>query len=363
MSGVLEVHDDGHGHLRVPQANYLPRREDTFVDRRLIREVGLANGCEVLGEAVPRTGGPATLIGVSRVNGDDPVRFRERVHFQDLTPISPHQQIVLETTPDRLTTRVIDLLTPIGRGQRCLIVAPPKTGKTTILHDIADAVTTNYPEIILIVLLVDERPEEVTDFRRNVRSEVVASNADEMATRHVRVAEVVLERAKRLVESGKDVVVLLDSITRLARAYNRETTGRGKTLTGGLDARAMESPRRFFGGARKIEEGGSLTVVGTALVDTGSRMDEVIFQEFKGTGNTELVLDRTLSDRRIFPAIDVTQSGTRREEMLYDPRWIPKVHMLRRVMAGMKPLDAMQKLIEQIQKFKTNEEFLETIHV
>ncbi len=301
------------------------------------------------------------LVKIESVNGVTPETFAERRSFSTLTSVDPFERIRLETEPKELSTRVIDLLTPIGKGQRCLIVAPPRAGKTTLLQKIAGAMSRNHPEIHLIVLLVDERPEEVTDMKRSVRGEVIASSSDDFARNHVSVARLVLERSRRLVEVGRDVVILLDSLTRLARAHNTATPGTGRTLSGGLDARTMEQPRRLFGAARKAEEGGSLTVIATALVDTGSRMDDVIFQEFKGTGNMELVLDRSLFEQRIYPAVDIARSGTRKEEKLFSKEDLPCVHKLRRALFELKPRDAMMKLLERLAKYPTNSEFLRAL--
>jgi transcription termination factor Rho len=305
-------------------------------------------------------GGPR-LTEIRTINTLPPDEFARRRPFSTLTSIDPFEHIRLETDPQEISTRVIDLLTPIGKGQRCLVVAPPRAGKTTLLQKIAAAISRNHPEIDLVVLLVDERPEEVTDMKRNVRGEVIASSSDEMARQHVSIARIVLERARRLVEVGHDVVILLDSLTRLARAHNAATPGTGRTLSGGLDARTMEQPRRLFGAARKAEEGGSLTVIATALVDTGSRMDDVIFQEFKGTGNMELVLDRSLFEQRIYPAVDIARSGTRKEEKLFAKEDIPRIHRLRRALFDMKPHDAMTKLIDKLAKFPSNAAFLRAI--
>jgi transcription termination factor Rho len=298
---------------------------------------------------------------IKSVNGLSPEDFAARRHFATLTSVDPFERIRLETDPGEISTRVIDILTPIGKGQRCLIVAPPRAGKTTLLQKLAAAISTNHPEIHLMVLLVDERPEEVTDMKRSVRGEVIASSSDDMARQHVSVSRIVLERARRFVEVGRDVVILLDSLTRLARAHNTATPGTGRTLSGGLDARTMEQPRRLFGAARKAEEGGSLTVIATALVDTGSRMDDVIFQEFKGTGNMELVLDRGLFEQRIYPAVDIAQSGTRKEEKLFSKEDLPRIHKLRRVLFEMRPRDAMFKLIEKLSKYPANADFLKAI--
>jgi transcription termination factor Rho len=322
--------------------------------------MGLEAGGELEGLAVPpsRPGSSPAMTEVRSINGGDPGAWGGRTLFKNLVAEDPTERIRLELEPAEISTRVVDLMTPIGKGQRCLIVAPPKAGKTVLLQRIARSISANHPEIHLIVLLVDERPEEVTDMRRSVRGEVIASSSDEMARNHVQVAEIVLERAKRLVESRRDVVMLLDSITRLSRAYNTEQRGSGRVLSGGIDARTMEKPRRFFGAARKPTEGGSLTVIGTALIDTGSRMDEVIFQEFKGTGNTEIVMDRGLFERRIFPAIDISKSGTRKEEKLFTPQEYAKVTLLRRALAPLSPAEAMQLLTERLGRHTTNEDFL-----
>jgi transcription termination factor Rho len=366
VSGVLQVLEQKHGYLRSPRDDYRQERMDPVVPRDLIRALGLETGVELAGLAVPdpRRGNhaPPCLAEVRTINGHEHERYAARRPFKDLVAEDPHERIRLELEPSELSMRVLDLIAPIGKGQRCLIVAPPKAGKTVLLQKIARSVTENYPEIHLIVLLVDERPEEVTDMRRTVRGEVVASSSDEMARNHVAVVEIVLERARRLVESGRDVVVLLDSITRMARAYNTEQRGSGRVLSGGIDARTMEKPRRFFGAARNVVDGGSLTVIGTALVDTGSRMDEVIFQEFKGTGNMEVLMDRSLFERRIFPCIDISGSGTRKEEKLFTPEEYQKVTLLRRALAPLKPADAMQLLTQQLAKYPTNEAFLKDLH-
>ncbi len=359
--GVLELLPEGYGFLRTRRANYLPRPDDVWVAPDIVRHWKFDEGVEIRGKARP-TGrrGPA-LYEIEEVNGFPPERWRERRHFQDLTPTSPEDPIRLETGPEPLEPRVVDLVAPIGKGQRCLVVAPPKAGKTTLLQQIAYAVGVNHPEIHLIVLLIDERPEEVTDWRRRVPDgEVIASSSDELARNHVSVAEIVLERAKRLVESGRDVLVLLDSLTRLARAYNVEQRGSGKILSGGIDSRTLENPRRFFGAARRCEEGGSLTIIASCLVDTGSRMDEVIFQEFKGTGNTEIVLDRKLFEKRVFPCIDIHQTGTRKEEKLLK-EWTPKVHLLRRALSTMSPVDAVEALLKKLAAYPSNEEFLRAL--
>ncbi len=359
-TGVLQVAEAGHGHLRSIQLSYTPDANDVVVPRELIEKAGLETGLELEGLAVPadRPGGVACLARITRINGDEQDVWGEHAPFKVLVAEDPTERIRLEVSGDELSTRVVDIIAPIGKGQRCLIVAPPKAGKTVLLQKLAHSISENHPEIHLIVLLVDERPEEVTDWRRNVRGEVVASSSDDMAKQHVQVTEIVLERAKRLVESGRDVVILLDSITRLSRAYNSQQRGSGRVLSGGIDARTMEKPRRFFGAARNVENGGSLTVIGTALIDTGSRMDEVIFQEFKGTGNTEILMDRDLFDRRIFPAIDITTSGTRKEEKLFTADEYKKVTLLRRALAPLKAAEAMQLLTERLARYKDNETFL-----
>jgi len=353
--------NNGSGLLVKAENNYVPQPDDETVPRSTIERLHLQGGLKLSGTA-RRTNNGAELIGLEQVEGMAIEEYREsRVPFSELVSIDPNQVFKLETEPERLTTRVLDLLAPLGKGQRCLIVAPPKAGKTTLLKDIAHGINRNHPDAILMVLLVDERPEEVTDFRRSVeQGEVLASSSDETAENHIQIAEVVLERARRLVEIKKDVVILCDSITRMSRAYNNEQRGSGKILSGGIDARTMEKPRRFFGAARNAEDWGSLTIVATALVDTGSRMDEVIFQEFKGTGNTEIVLDRGLFERRIFPAINIAQTGTRKEEKLLPPTVLPKIHTLRRALAGTDPMTAMRMLLDKLQKFPTNEAFLKS---
>jgi len=357
VHGVLQVVPSGQGFLRSLRNDYNADPADPAVPRELIQRLGLETGLEIRGLALPR-GRSSSLLEIRDLNGQDPAAWASRTPFKSLVAEDPTERIRLELDPEELSTRVVDVISPIGKGQRCLIVAPPKAGKTVLLQKLARSITVNHPEIHLIVLLVDERPEEVTDMRRTVRGEVVASSSDEMARNHVQVAEIVLERAKRLVECHRDVVVLLDSITRLSRAYNTEQKGSGRVLSGGVDARTMEKPRRFFGAARKAVGGGSLTVIGTALVDTGSRMDEVIFQEFKGTGNTEIVMDRGLFDRRIFPAIDISKTGTRKEEKLYAAAEYSRVALLRRALAPLKPAEAMQLLVERIGRYRTNAEFL-----
>jgi len=360
VHGVLQVTEAGHGCLRSASNNYNPDPTDPVVPRELVQEMQLETGLELTGLAAkdPKPGRAPWLLKIETINDVSPEELPEHTPFKDLVAEDPTERIRLEVSGDELSTRVVDLIAPIGKGQRCLVVAPPKAGKTVLLQKIAHSISENHPEIHLIVLLVDERPEEVTDMRRNVRGEVIASSSDEMARNHVQIAEIVLERAKRMVEYGRDVVVLLDSITRLSRAYNSEQRSSGRVLSGGIDARTMEKPRRFFGAARNAHEGGSLTVIGTALIDTGSRMDEVIFQEFKGTGNTEIIMDRGLFDRRIFPAIDITASGTRKEEKLFSPDEYKMVTLLRRALAPLKPAEAMQVLTKRLEKYDSNEAFL-----
>lgn len=358
--GVLEVLPDGFGFLRSPVYNYLPSAEDIYISPAQIRRFDLKKGDTVTGTIRhPKEKEKYfALLKVDTINGEVPEKARDRVLFENLTPLYPNERIVMETTKERLSTRVLDLAAPIGKGQRGLIVAPPRSGKTVILQNIAQGIATNHPEITLIVLLIDERPEEVTDMIRMVKGEVVASTFDEPPERHVQIAEMVIEKARRLVEYGHDVVILLDSITRLARAYNTVQPHSGKILTGGVDANALHKPKRFFGAARNIEDGGSLTIVATALIDTGSRMDEVIFEEFKGTGNMELVLDRRLADRRIYPAVDLIKSGTRKEELLYHPDALPKIYLLRQAIADLNPVDAMNLLVGRLKKTSSNAEFL-----
>jgi transcription termination factor Rho len=360
-SGVLFVKPNGTGVLVQAADNYVAIQGDAIVPRSMIDRLHLQAGLLLSGSA-RRTGNGLELMGLEQVEGMTLEDYREsRRPFSELISIDPNHMFKLETEPERLTTRVLDLLSPIGMGQRCLVVAPPKAGKTTLLKDIAHGINLNHPDVLVMVLLVDERPEEVTDFRRSVeKGEVIASSSDETAENHIQIAEVVLERARRLVEMKKDVVILCDSITRMSRAYNNEQRGSGKILSGGIDARTMEKPRRFFGAARNAEDWGSLTIIATALIDTGSRMDEVIFQEFKGTGNTEIVLDRGLFERRIFPAINIAQTGTRKEEKLLPPNVLPKVHTLRRALAGTDPMNAMKMLLERLQKFPTNDAFLKS---
>ncbi len=365
--GVLEVLPDGFGFLRSPEANYLAGPDDIYVSPSQVRRFGLRTGDTVEGEIrSPRDGERYfALLKVSGINFDEPDRLRQRINFDNLTPLYPEEKIALEfEDPSRrdLTTRVIDLITPLGKGQRALIVSPPRTGKTVMLQNIAHAVAANHPEVYLIVLLIDERPEEVTDMARSVRGEVISSTFDEPAQRHVQIAEMVIEKAKRLVEHKRDVVILLDSITRLARAYNTVVPSSGKVLTGGVDANALQRPKRFFGAARNIEEGGSLTIIATALIDTGSRMDEVIFEEFKGTGNSEIVLDRKVADKRTFPSIDITKSGTRKEELLVDRGVLSKMWVLRRVLTPMGTVDGLEFLINKLKELKTNTEFFDAMN-
>ena len=358
--GVLQVLQDGYGFLRHPDYNYLPGPDDIYVSPSQIKRFGLVTGDTVSGQVRPpkEDENYFALIKVLAVNFDDPERLRDRIFFDNLTPLYPQEKLKLETAPDAVAGRIMDLLTPIGTGQRGLIVAPPRTGKTMLLQSIANSVTRNHPEVYLIVLLIDERPEEVTDMQRSVQGEVVASTFDEPAQQHVHVAEMVIEKAKRLVEHKKDVVILLDSITRLARAYNTVQPPSGKVLSGGLDANALQRPKRFFGAARNVEEGGSLTIMATALIDTGSRMDDVIFEEFKGTGNMELHLDRKLTDRRVFPSINIEASGTRKEELLLAKEQLNKVWILRKILNQMSPVEAMELLIDKMSKSKSNEDFL-----
>ena len=360
-AGTLFIKPNGAGILVDSANNYYVQPGDPIVPRSMIERLHLQAGL-YLGGSARRTGNGLEFVGLETVEGMALEEYREsRRPFSELISIDPNEQFKLETEPERLTTRVLDLLAPLGKGQRCLIVAPPKAGKTTLLKDIAHGINLNHPDVILFVLLVDERPEEVTDFRRSVeKGEVVASSSDENAESHIHLAEIILERARRLVEIKKDVVILCDSITRMSRAYNNEQRGSGKILSGGIDARTMEKPRRFFGAARNAEEWGSLTIIATALVDTGSRMDEVIFQEFKGTGNTEIMLDRGLFERRIFPAMNIAQTGTRKEEKLLPPATLQKIITLRRALAGTDPMTAMKMLLERLQKFPSNEAFLKS---
>ncbi|HEX3882786.1 MAG TPA: transcription termination factor Rho [Stellaceae bacterium] len=365
--GVLEILSDGFGFLRSPEANYLAGPDDIYVSPNQVRRFGLRTGDTVEGQIrSPRDGERYfALLKVTSINFEEPDRLRHRINFDNLTPLYPEEKIELELddpTKKDLTTRVLDLITPLGKGQRALIVSPPRTGKTVMLQNIAHALAKNHPETYLIVLLIDERPEEVTDMARSVRGEVVSSTFDEPAVRHVQVAEMVIEKAKRLVEHKRDVVILLDSITRLARAYNTVVPSSGKVLTGGVDANALQRPKRFFGAARNIEEGGSLTIIATALIDTGSRMDEVIFEEFKGTGNSEIVLDRKVADKRTFPALDITKSGTRKEELLVDRGVLAKMWVLRRVLMPMGTSDGLEFLINKLKESKSNTEFFDNMN-
>ncbi len=358
--GVLEVLPDGYGFLRAPDYNYLPGPDDIYVSPSQIRKFDLQTGDTVSGQIRPPKEGERyfALIKVEAVNFEAPDQARNKLFFENLTPLYPEERVKLETVGDNLSARVMDLMTPIGKGQRGLIVASPRTGKTMLLQNIAQSVSANHPEIYLIVLLIDERPEEVTDMQRSVDGEVISSTFDEPAQRHVQVAEMVIEKAKRLVEHKKDVLIVLDSITRLARAYNTVIPPSGKVLSGGLDSNALQKPKRFFGAARNIEEGGSLTIMATALVDTGSRMDDVIFEEFKGTGNMEIHLDRKLVDKRVFPAIDIQKSGTRKEELLLDKDDLNRVWVLRKVLAPLSPVEAMELLLDKMGKAKSNSDFL-----
>ena len=360
--GTLEVMSDGFGFLRSPEQSYLPGPDDIYVSPSQVRRFGLRRGMVVRGAVRPPKESERyfALLRVDTVNGRDPKAIHDLVNFEDLTPLHPEERFILETTPDRIECRVVDLVAPLGKGQRALIVAPPRTGKTVLLQQMTKAITKNNPEVHIFVLLVDERPEEVTDFKRNTADsvEVVASTFDEQSSRHVQVADIVIEKAKRMVEFGDDVVIFLDSITRLARAYNAEMPHSGKIMTGGIDANALQRPKKFFGAARAIENGGSLTIIGTALVDTGSKMDDVIFEEFKGTGNSELHLDRRLVEKRTYPAIDVSASGTRREELLMDPKELELVYKLRKVLADMNVVEAMELLKSRLGKSKSNAEFL-----
>ena len=363
--GVLELLPDGYGFLRSPDYSYMPSPDDIYVSPSQIRRFGLRNGCTLAGQIRPPKESERyfALLRVEAINFENPSVLLDKVNFEDLTPLHPISRYFLETTREEVNMRIVDLVTPVGKGQRGLIVAPPRTGKTVLLQKIANSISTNSPEAYLMVLLIDERPEEVTEMKRSTKAEVISSTFDEPASRHVQVAEMVIEKAKRLSEFGRDVVVLLDSITRLARAYNTEVPHSGKILTGGVDANALQKPKRFFGAARKLEEGGSLTILATALIDTGSKMDEVIFEEFKGTGNMELHLDRRLVDRRIWPAIDISRSGTRKEELLLDPKELELIYRLRRVLADMNPVEAIELLKSRLDKVKTNAEFLMTMNL
>ena len=362
--GVLEILPDGFGFLRAPDANYLPGPDDIYISPSQIRRFGLRTGDTVAGQIRPPKEGERyfALLKVSEVNFEDPAKMREKTFFDNLTPLYPEEQLMLETSAENYSTRIMDLVAPIGKGQRGLIVAPPRTGKTVLLQSIANSISRNHPEVYLIVLLIDERPEEVTDMQRNVNGEVISSTFDEPANRHVQVAEMVIEKARRLVEHKRDVVILLDSITRLARAYNTIIPSSGKILSGGVDAHALHKPKRFFGAARNIEEGGSLTIIATALIDTGSKMDEVIFEEFKGTGNMELHLDRRLADKRTFPAMDINRSGTRKEDLLVDATQMQRTWLLRKVLSSMNTVDSMEFLIEKLAETESNQQFLDSMN-
>ena len=362
--GVLEILPDGFGFLRAPDYNYLPGPDDIYISPSQIRRFNLRTGDVVSGQIRPPKEGERyfALLKVEAINYEEPERAREKILFDNLTPLYPNEHLRLEHNPEEYTTRIIDLVTPVGKGQRGLIVAAPRTGKTMMLQNLAHGITHNHKEVVLIVLLIDERPEEVTDMQRSVQGEVVSSTFDEPATRHVQVAEMVIEKAKRLVEHGKDVVILLDSITRLARAYNSVVPPSGKILSGGVDSNALRGPKKFFGAARNIEDGGSLTIIGTALVDTGSRMDEVIFEEFKGTGNMEIHLDRRLMDKRIFPALDINRSGTRKEELLLPREVLNRVWILRKLLSQLNTVEAMEFLIDKVHGTKDNQEFLDSMN-
>ncbi len=358
--GVLEILPDGFGFLRSPDYNYLPGPDDIYVSPSQIRKFDLKTGDTISGQVRPPHEGEKyfALVKIEAVNFESPDEARNKILFDNLTPLYPQERIKLETVRENISARVMDLLTPLGKGQRGLIVSPPRAGKTMLLQNVANSITTNHPEVVLMVLLIDERPEEVTDMQRSVKGEVISSTFDEPAARHVQVAEMVIEKAKRLVEHKRDVVILLDSITRLARAYNTIVPPSGKVLSGGVDSNALQRPKRFFGSARNIEEGGSLTIIATALIDTGSRMDDVIFEEFKGTGNSEIILDRKLVDKRTFPAIDIQRSGTRKEELLIPKEDLQRIWVLRKVLNPLSPVEAMELLIERLAKAATNSEFL-----
>jgi transcription termination factor Rho len=358
--GVLEILPDGYGFLRSPDYNYLPGPDDIYVSPSQIRKFDLKTGDTISGQVRPPHEGEKyfALVKIEAVNFESPDEARNKILFDNLTPLYPQERIKLETTRENASARVMDLLTPLGKGQRGLIVSPPRAGKTMLLQNVANSITTNHPEVVLMVLLIDERPEEVTDMQRSVKGEVISSTFDEPAARHVQVAEMVIEKAKRLVEHKRDVVILLDSITRLARAYNTIVPPSGKVLSGGVDSNALQRPKRFFGSARNIEEGGSLTIIATALIDTGSRMDDVIFEEFKGTGNSEIILERKLVDKRVFPAIDIQRSGTRKEELLIPREDLSRIWVLRKVLNPLSPVEAMELLIDKLSKTKGNAEFL-----
>ena len=358
--GVLEILPDGYGFLRSPDYNYLPGPDDIYVSPSQIRKFDLKTGDTISGQVRPPHEGEKyfALVKIEAVNFESPDEARNKILFDNLTPLYPQERLKLETVKENISARVMDLLTPLGKGQRGLIVSPPRAGKTMLLQNVANSITTNHPEVVLMVLLIDERPEEVTDMQRSVKGEVISSTFDEPAARHVQVAEMVIEKAKRLVEHKRDVVILLDSITRLARAYNTIVPPSGKVLSGGVDSNALQRPKRFFGSARNIEEGGSLTIIATALIDTGSRMDDVIFEEFKGTGNSEIILDRKLVDKRTFPAIDIQRSGTRKEELLIPKEDLQRIWVLRKVLNPLSPVEAMELLIERLAKAGSNSEFL-----
>jgi transcription termination factor Rho len=365
--GVVEVLQDGFGFLRSPDANYLAGPDDIYVSPSQIRRFTLRTGDTVEGQIRSPKDGERyfALLKVNTINFEDPEKMRHKVHFDNLTPLYPDERLEMEVqdpTKKDLSARVIDIVSPLGKGQRALIVSPPRTGKTVLLQNIAHSITSNHPECYLIVLLIDERPEEVTDMQRSVKGEVISSTFDEPASRHVQVAEMVIEKAKRLVEHGRDVVILLDSITRLGRAYNTVVPSSGKVLTGGVDANALQRPKRFFGAARNIEEGGSLTIIATALIDTGSRMDEVIFEEFKGTGNSEIILDRKVADKRVFPALDILRSGTRKEELLVKPDMLKKTYVLRRILNPMGTIDAIEFLLDKLRQTKSNNDFFDSMN-
>src|ERR1700685_886073 len=362
--GVLEILPDGYGFLRSPDYNYLPGPDDIYVSPSQIRKFDLKNGDTISGQVRPPHEGEKyfALVKIEAVNFESPDEARNKILFDNLTPLYPQERLKLETTRENISARVMDLLTPLGKGQRGLIVSPPRAGKTMLLQNVANSITANHPEVVLMVLLIDERPEEVTDMQRSVKGEVISSTFDEPAARHVQVAEMVIEKAKRLIEHKRDVVILLDSITRLARAYNTIVPPSGKVLSGGVDSNALQRPKRFFGAARNIEEGGSLTIIATALIDTGSRMDEVIFEEFKGTGNSELILDRKVADKRTFPAMDITRSGTRKEELLVPPDQLKKMYVLRRILNPMGTMDAIDFLLDKLRNTKNNGEFFDSMN-
>src|SRR5881409_2124458 len=362
--GVLEILPDGYGFLRSPDYNYLPGPDDIYVSPSQIRKFDLKTGDTISGQVRPPHEGEKyfALVKIEAVNFESPDEARNKILFDNLTPLYPQERLKLETTRDNVSSRVMDLLTPLGKGQRGLIVSPPRAGKTMLLQQVANSITTNHPEVVLMVLLIDERPEEVTDMQRSVKGEVISSTFDEPAARHVQVAEMVIEKAKRLVEHKRDVVILLDSITRLARAYNTIVPPSGKVLSGGVDSNALQRPKRFFGSARNIEEGGSLTIIATALIDTGSRMDEVIFEEFKGTGNMEINLDRKLVDKRVFPAIDINKSGTRKEELLVPKDELNRIWVLRKVLNPLSPVESMELIIDKLSKTKSNGQFLASMN-